>query len=288
VKGSVVKQAPKAPAVSDADLRLALRDAVARLGKPLSPADLRKALPKPHQRPQPEIARLLADLAREGSLFAVKEGKAFKYADREPAAVLGPAIQAALRDGPLDKKSLTARIKRAAPGFEKILPDVLAAELARGAVREHPKVGKSPQRFGLTPPDPTPFLAKAVKELAAVQKKLAAHGVTAAAIHAALGRALGVDRAPEDDAVVIGALRDLAAREPPGALLGVSALRGLAPLDKVRFDAAVLRLARAGRLKLHHHDFPESLPDAERAALVRDERGVHYVGVVPAGDGARP
>lgn len=289
-----MKQAPKPSGISDADLRLALREAVARLGKPLSPAELRRALPKPHQRPPAEIARLLADLAREGSLFAVKDGKAFKYADRDPAAVLAPALQTALRDGPLGKAQLVDRIKRAAPGFEKLLPAVLAAEVARGAVREHPKVGKHPQRFGLEPPDPAPFLARAVKELQAVQKKLAAHGVTAAAIHAALGRSLGVERTAAtsqgngaDDALVLGALHDLAAREPPNALLAVRALRALAPLDKERFDRAVLRLSRAGRLVLHHHDFPASLPEADRALLVQDERGVHYSGVAPREDGGR-
>jgi hypothetical protein len=285
-----MKQASNA---TDADLRLALRDTVARLGKPTSPAELRRALPRPYQRPAAELARLLAELARDGGLCAVKEGRALKYADRDPAAVLGPAIEAALREGPLGKKDLTARVKRSAPGFAKLLPGVLAAELARGAVREHPRAGKAPLRYGLTPPDPAPYLGKITKDLAALQKKLGAHGVTAAAIHAALGRALGVAATPAltdaagDDAAVLAALHRLAAGEPAGALLGVRALRALVTLDKDRFDRAALRLARAGRLKLHHHDFPESLPAEERAVLVRDERGVHYIGVVPV-PGGRP
>lgn len=284
-----MKKAP-APAVSDADLRLALRDTVARLGKPTSPAELRKALPKPYQRPPAELTRLLADIAREGGLVAVKDGKGFRYSDRDPASVLAPAIHAALREGPLAKKDLEARIKRAAPGFEKILPNVLAAEIARGAVREHPKAGKQPLRYGLEPPDPTPFLAKIVKDLSAIAKKLAPNGVTPGSIHAALGRALGVVHAPDprtDDDAVLAALRELASREPPGALLSVRGLRALAPLDKARFDGAVLRLARAGRLTLHHHDFPASLPEAERAGLIVDEHGVHYVGVAPREDGGR-
>ncbi|MFT3766761.1 MAG: hypothetical protein QM820_14785 [Minicystis sp.] len=292
----------KAGSVSDADLRLALREAVTRIGRPTSPPELRKALPKPYQRPAPELARLLAELAREGSLFAVKEGRAVKYADRDPAAVLGPAIAAALRDGPLAKKELADRVKRAAAGFDKLFPVVLAAEVARGAVREHPKAGKAPLRYGLEAPDPTPYLAKVMKDLAALQKKLAVNGVTPAAIHAALGRALGVaperratasgERPPSngdaaaDDALVRAALRDLAAREPPGALLAVRVLRGMVPLDKDRFDRAALRLAQAGELVLHHHDFPESLPEAARAELVRDERGLHYGGVAPR-DGGR-
>jgi len=277
--------------VTDADLRLALRDAVARLGKPISPAELRRALPRPCQRPPAELAKLLADLAREGTLFAVKEGRSLKYSARDPAAVLGPAITEALRGGPLGKKDLTARVKRSAAGFEKLLPGALVEAIKQGAVREHPKAGKTPLRYGLTPPDPTPYLAKITKDLVALQKKLAAHGVTAAAIHASLGRGLGVATEPardavardvaSDDAAVLAGLHALAAAEPAGVLLGVRALRARVAIDKDRFDRAALRLAQAGELKLHHHDFPESLPAAERAELVEDARGVHYIGVVP-------
>ncbi|APR83039.1 Hypothetical protein A7982_08388 [Minicystis rosea] len=270
----------------DVDLRQELRAAAARLGKPSTANDLRRALPKARQRPAAEITRILAEMAREGSIFAVKEGSALKYADREPAAVLEPAIRAALRDGPLTKTELTARVKRTAPGFEKSLAKVLTVEIARGAVREHPKAGKGALRYGLEPPDPAPHLTKVVKALGALQKKLASSGVTPAAIHAALGRALGVERAPardteSDDALVLAALHDLAAREPPGSLLAVRAVRARVPLDKEPFDRAALRLAQAGALVLHHHDFPESLAEAERARLVRDERGVHYGGIAP-------
>jgi hypothetical protein len=274
-----------APAISDAELGTALRDALARLGKPVSVAELRKALPKPYQRPPAELARVLGDVAKSGGVFVISDGKAPKFADRDPHQILARALHEALRGGPLGKKDLAARLKRAAPGLDKLLPAVLAAEVARGAVREHPKVGtKIPQRFGLEPPDPAPFLAKVVKDLEALQKKLAAHGVTAAVIHAAIGKALGVAPAapPNDEAAVRAALADLAAREPPGALLSVRAVRARAALDKARFDRAVLALAKAGQVELHHHDFPASLPEDERALLVQDGRGTHYVGIALA------
>jgi len=278
--------------VSDADLRVALRETVTRLGQPTSPAELRRALPRPYQRPPAELSRLLADLARDGSLFAVKVGSGWRFSDRDPAAVLGSAIQAALAGGPLTKKKLEDHVKRAAPGFVKLLPATLAVEITRGAVREHPKVGTQGLRYGLEPPDPTPFLARTIKDLQALARKLAPHGVTAASIQAALGRGLGLDPArpadpaAEDEAVRV-ALRQLASREPPGTLLSVRALRAAAALAKDPFDRAALRLSRAGELTLHHHDFPDSLPAAERAALVRDPSGVHYVGVAPRDGGGR-
>jgi hypothetical protein len=84
-----------------------------------------------------------------------------------------------------------------------------------------------------------------------------------------------------DEEKVLAALRELASREPPRALLSVRTLRTLTDLDKRRFDQAALRLSRAGKLTLHHHDFPESLSDDERAKLILDEHGLHYVGIAP-------
>jgi len=281
------KVATPAGGPSDADLRLALRDALARLAKPTSATELRRALPKPYQRPAAELVGLLDALVRDRALFTFREGKTSRYTLLDPEQTVEQAALAALRGGPLTKKDLTARVKRAAPGFEKLLPVVVADLLARGAVREHPKAGsKHPARYGLEPPDPAPFLAKALEELQAVQKKLAPHGVTPTALHAALGRALGVtqaggDRGLDDETHVLAALGELASREPPGALLSVRSLRAMRPLPKPRFDGAVLRLSRAGKVVLHHHDFPASLKEAERAELVQDERGMHYVGIAP-------
>jgi hypothetical protein len=84
-----------------------------------------------------------------------------------------------------------------------------------------------------------------------------------------------------DESEVLTALRVVASREPPGALLSVRALRGLCSLTKTHFDMVVLRLSRAGRVVLHHHDSPASLPEADRAELIEDERGIYYIGIVP-------
>jgi hypothetical protein len=49
---------------------------------------------------------------------------------------------------------------------------------------------------------------------------------------------------------------------------------------KEAFDAAVLRLAEAGRVDLHFHSFPASLAEPEKAALVTDGKGNFYMGIV--------
>ncbi len=49
---------------------------------------------------------------------------------------------------------------------------------------------------------------------------------------------------------------------------------------KETFDAAVLRLAKAGRVDLHFHSFPASLDEQEKAGLVTDGKGTYYMGIV--------
>jgi len=280
------KRVKPAVDVPDADLRLALRDALERLAKPMSVAELRKALPKPYQRPPAEISRLLGELVKDRGLFTFQEGKTSKYSLKDPKPTITQAVLVALRDKPLQKKELTERVKRGAPGFKKLLPAALAELIASKAVYEHPKAGaKNPGGYGLTPPDPAPFLAAAIKEIKAAQKKLAPSGVTLAAVYAALGRALKIeDDVVDDESSVLAALAELASRHPPNTLLSVQDLRATRSIPKVRFDGAVLRLFKANKVRLYHHDFPQSLPEAERAALVQDNHGVHYIGIAPGKD----
>ena len=84
-----------------------------------------------------------------------------------------------------------------------------------------------------------------------------------------------------DQALVETKLHELASREPPGTLLSIKALRALCGLSKPRFDAAVLGLSTSQSVTLHHHDFPASLSNGERAKLVVDGNGTHYVGIAP-------
>jgi hypothetical protein len=99
------------------------------------------------------------------------------------------------------------------------------------------------------------------------------------------------------EARLLKAVDDEAATEPPGALLGVKAVRARAGLDKKAFDDAALRLAKKRVIMLHHHDFPTSLSEDERgelihephapnhigtnerAELIEDGKGVYYVGI---------
>lgn len=75
------------------------------------------------------------------------------------------------------------------------------------------------------------------------------------------------------------ALGAVSAENPPGALLSVREVRERAGLPKAVFDALALSFASKNLIVLHHHDFPSSLPAAERAQLVEDGKGTFYIGI---------
>jgi hypothetical protein len=56
--------------------------------------------------------------------------------------------------------------------------------------------------------------------------------------------------------------------------------------DKASFDRTVLSLAENYRVALQRHNFPTSLREEERAELVIDELGNHYVGIALRANGA--
>jgi hypothetical protein len=148
----------------------------------------------------------------------------------------------------------------------------------------------------LQPPEPGPYLGKAMLELTAVQRLLAPFQISLEAIHDALGRELGLAREtggpskepPEGEIASPNAepllLRAITRLQPPGqrrALVSIRELRRSMGLAKSVFDRVVLSLALQGKVALHHHDFPSSLSPDERDALVRDDQGTYYVGIVP-------
>lgn len=63
-------------------------------------------------------------------------------------------------------------------------------------------------------------------------------------------------------------------------LVSLTDVRRRASLPQAVFDAAVLELAAEDAIILHQHDHPAGLSPAERAQLVADERGNHFIGLV--------
>jgi hypothetical protein len=66
--------------VPDSELRLALQDAIARLGRPVSVSELRSALPKPFRRSLEALSASLAALVRDRALIGFRDGKTVRFA----------------------------------------------------------------------------------------------------------------------------------------------------------------------------------------------------------------
>jgi hypothetical protein len=203
------------------------------------------------------------------------------------------AVRNALRGGPLAKGRLSkaAKTRLKARDFDALLGR-LVAEHKIFVHHKRSKTGlptKTIAGYALEPqpaPEASAFLATTAKALRAAVHKARAHGVADSALLDELCSMLDLQatepKRPDtnmDAEVTLSALRELSRQEPAGTLIPVRRLRSRLELDKARFDAAVLELARAELVILHHHDLPDQLEATEREGLVKDRHGTHYVGI---------
>jgi len=240
------------------------------------------------------IQPALKELLREGRIHVWQPGKTPHYCLLEPGDTALGIIVKALAGGPLIEKELINWVRKKFPGYQaKHLREHTSHS---DRIFEHPKYGKIKTRYGLRPPEPGPYLSKALQEIHSVCDLLASFHVSLEAIHEALGHELGLGLGtggpfrerlrgePGSLEAELLILEGITRLQPPGqrrALVSIRELRRSVSLTKSVFDQAVLSLALQGKVALHHHDFPSSLPPEERDQLVRDEQGTYYVGIAP-------
>ena len=243
------------------------------------------------------IHQALEVLVGEDRVHLWQPGKTAQYSLVEPGNAAREIILNALTNGPLTEKDLVHQLRKKLAGYNaKQLKQHLSPLSHSGQVIEHPKYGKTAAGYGLKPPKPDLYLARAKKEIEIVHKLLAPVGVSLDAIYRALGDHLGLEtepsargwKKPDDTTPSVEAerliLEGITRLQPLGqsrALVSTRELRRLLTLRKNDFDRAVFSLAVKSRVALHHHDFPGSLRQAEREEMVRDDRGTYYVGIVP-------
>jgi hypothetical protein len=275
----------------------ALRGATGAL---VSDTALKKMLPSPYCREsKTTIAAALVALGAAGRIHRVTMGQALLSATHEPQTTLGRVVDQAIAEkGPLTQDALQLEVKLRAPGHERLLPTWMRAALKTRRLFEHtPRGHEKKKRLGLEP-DVRLQLSKTLRTLVQEMSKASAIGVRPEQALEVLAAELGVSvphvgtnegpppssHAPDrDESLVLSALQALTRECAPGALLSLRDLRARAGLDKRRFDAAVMALAHSGQAMVHHHDYPSSLSDAERDALVRDDHGTYYVGIALRG-----
>lgn len=258
--------------------------ALEQSSQPLGVTKLNKAIPKAAPFQKKQLPELLEQMVESNQIRAHHQAKSITYwlpAHEEQACA---RILEALDEKPLTQTELRNKFKSLLIGW----PQKKRAELVERLIKERrvyklpPLTGKSVS-FSVTPANPRDYLQKPISELADRITKLAGQlaeaGVEPAqlfsAAHDLWRRALPANF----DQVILDGVERLAATDP---LVSLSELRrdlAFAIPNKNDFDRAVLRLAETGRVVLHRHDYPTSLSQPERDALVSDERGNYFIGV---------
>ncbi|MBN2032071.1 MAG: hypothetical protein JW836_02255 [Deltaproteobacteria bacterium] len=237
------------------------------------------------------VQSTLEELVNAGRLHIWQPGVTAYYCQFDPEAVALEAIAKALAAGPLTQRELIDRLRNRLPGYQaKHLKEHI---LKSSRVLEHPKCGKEKIRYGLNPPEPGPYLDRAVREVIAAYRILAPCRISLDALFDALKNRLRPEKktpffsekAFESESQVARRLilESMARLQPFGqkrALVSIRELRRSLNLAKADFDRAIFGLARENRVALHHHDFPNSLTSVQQDELVRDEAGTYYVGIV--------
>lgn len=65
-------------------------------------------------------------------------------------------------------------------------------------------------------------------------------------------------------------------RHPRGAMATMGEVRKISKVKGRTFDAAILALAKDGKIIIHHHDLPFDQTEEARALMVQDQHGTFY------------
>lgn len=273
------------------DLEAVVREAL-RAAPGTKSTQLKKALPKPYQAFAKEALSAARELVARQAVFCFPAGKAEAFFERDPQATLDELAALHMPARPLEKEALRELLLERAPGHAVAFDPWLKRALERGAVHEHAAAPPSKKKRYGSEPDVTRNLVTVLTTLRKALAKTDAQGISRQSVADALLAELGLAaarppaarerqpaRAARDE--LLAALDATAAESPRQALLSIREVRTRATLGKELFDAVALELMREGKVSLHHHDHPASLPETERGQLVRDPSGNYYIGIAP-------
>jgi hypothetical protein len=197
--------------------------------------------------------------------------------DRSPAVFVETVILAALSKKPLTSVEIEtktrAKLKHLSPVDRRRIFDSLLS--SQRIFRWPKKPGTKSEKFGTAPPDPREYLASALKALSKAVAKVAdvfaeagippskTHAAAMAAIQSMFseGERKPLVHSPAADETLLGLLADHMAAIDPRSRRGAPVLIGdlrpavayLFPTPQ-QFDAALIRLERAGRVSLLRYD----------------------------------
>ena len=287
----------------------ALLSLLAASPDPLPLSKLKAGLRKRHDLSVQELEALVASHLGLGTVFRYPpfRGEGYRYWDRDRGHYLDTLIERELHAAALPIHTLRGRVaRRLGDASEAEVRERIEGLLRVGRLHELPRgPGSRSARLSAKPPDPKDYLSGTIQRLVqAIEEeslRLAAFGVPCAATFAAArilleesvlygrpaadGASRSVDSAVAEQGLehqILEQLRRLSADLRHGGLVSTRELRGTQPRfthEHAAFDQALLRLAKDGRVWLFRHDFPASLSESERKAMVTDGRGNYYNGI---------
>lgn len=266
-----------------------LIDLIQSTEEPLTAKQLAQRLGGPLKFTERELTPLLQACVAEGKVFVLPAATprgAPRYACYDlPEFRRRQIVRAASSGTP----QTAAQLKKSVRGISNAeFASLLAALLMEHVLYRHPPHGgRKQETFACHPPQPEPYLAMWRAPLTRLVTELTSAGIDRQHLTQAFARLLedvglplSPHLAPRTAAVpdLLNLMRQIEPAADHGALVTFRELRRAAALEKGTFDAAVLDLARQGRLMLHRHDHPAGLTPQEREQLVTDGAGNYYVG----------
>jgi hypothetical protein len=270
---------------SDEELVQVARDLIAK-SPGISGSEFKKVLTSDLKKEEKRVLATANLLAARHEFFRWSSARKVRFFLTDPMDGLARAVQAAVSGGPLRESDLKYRVESAHRGYSDLLKEWMKGALARGELYVHrPTRGSKLKRFGSTP-DWAELLKKVVVEFKKALAAPAGRAYSPPQILQQLASEVGIP-APSSTLLadggargrVLAELRDLSARSKSNGLLSVAEVRARVALEKPELDRVMLELAKEGVVTLHQHDFPSSLSDSERALLVVDSRGNHFIGI---------
>lgn len=269
---------------TDQELEQVARDIVAR-APGLSGSDFKRELPPDQQKAVKDILEAANQLAARRELYRWSSAKKVRFFVSDPFDVLAQSVAQAIAEEPQSETAIRLRVESSHRGFGDLSKEWLKAALARGDVFVHPPAkGSKLKRFGVNPD-----VGGLLKTVFAALRKVLATPTGKRVRKAELLRAIlaelemispsGSESKPTERERFLLQLFALALDTSSNGLLSIRELRARLPFAKQQFDRVALELMHDELVTLHHHDFPESLSEAERAELVVDKRSNHFVGI---------
>lgn len=271
---------------------------VRRSPRPLTVSNIHKGLPMPYRLELRELIKVLNDQAGEEKFFKwLPYRNQQRYWAYAPELYAGDRIVEILTERALTRNELKATLKKHLFGCsDNKLDDLVRKKLKQlkgeEKIYEHPPVGRlRSARFGVGPPDPAPYLKKAIKEYASACRILQKAGLSSEQVFLAMRQILAPSQElpdagntlPSHPEIFENILKKIMEVQPAAkqeALVLIPELRAAMNLPKEIFDQAILELAVQDTLILHRHVHTARMNDKERGEMVTDGQGNYYVGVV--------